>query len=525
MSAVWLLHPGDRIITAAQWAAAGVAGATDTTWNKANGWSIPASQFTAPQLAILAADGGFNTVAPDGANTNRTSFGNSGATVPASKADLDTAILKASTLDSGTPLAQMLHAVLNPMRRQRRNDRRLTVTTDITSFANSATPDATLTKSYTHPVTGLSNAQARALTAAEIAALPYDPGQGRPNVFLSGGVGYALPCPGTANIDLVAQTQWPYIQQASRRMMFDGDKLDVVLYALTGVAVNSYMVFVDGAPASLTPQALIGTVEYLHLVFPSAKPRLIEIRTDCMVGPIACGPKYKVWKPAPLRGPRVMVLGASYSAPFVYNGTSGLQTFNQYGIYQQMADWMDIEDIWVDGVGGTGFITRASGGVGGPNNNYQDRANGVIASKPDILIIDTAFSNDKFNSNTDAAVITAANTFFTTIRAGLPNVKIIVLDGVRAPLYGDFSANYAAIIAGLQALRQDLYYVAMAAWLDMAGYIPGHTTGAGNSDLYIGNDGVHPVVEGHAYLRGRLYPILQRLMYDDGRLINTIQSY
>lgn len=67
MASVWYIGPADsRTITAAQWAAAGIAGASDTVWNKANGWSLPQASLTAPQRAILDANGGFNTNAPDG---------------------------------------------------------------------------------------------------------------------------------------------------------------------------------------------------------------------------------------------------------------------------------------------------------------------------------------------------------------------------------------------------------------------------------------------------------------------------
>lgn len=66
MSSVWYIGRSDeRTITSGQWDAAGLPHAT-TTWNKANGWSIPAADFTAPQLALLNTQTAFNTTAPDG---------------------------------------------------------------------------------------------------------------------------------------------------------------------------------------------------------------------------------------------------------------------------------------------------------------------------------------------------------------------------------------------------------------------------------------------------------------------------
>jgi hypothetical protein len=281
------------------------------------------------------------------------------------------------------------------------------------------------------------------------------------------------------------------------------------------------MVFIDGVPVSLTPITPSPTAGYLHLVFPSAKPRLVEIRTDCFMSNISVSPLYSVWKPAPMQSPRLFVIGASYTSALVYNGTSGASTLVQYGMWQQIEDYIDIEDVWIDGISGSGFI-KTAGGFGSPNNNYNDRTPGIISSAPDILMVSNAFANDNFNGFSTSAITTAADTFCTTIRTALPNCKIVLMEGIRAPLFGDFSTNYATITSNLQALRSDLYYIRTTPWMDMAGYTPGNTTGTGNSDVYIGNDGIHATIEGHAYLRSRMAPKLQQILYDDGTLLNTV---
>lgn len=75
MTSVWYIGGAtSRTITAAEWAAAGVAGATTTTWNSANGWSIPRTSFTSQQLTILDADARFNTNAADGPRTGATVY-------------------------------------------------------------------------------------------------------------------------------------------------------------------------------------------------------------------------------------------------------------------------------------------------------------------------------------------------------------------------------------------------------------------------------------------------------------------
>jgi lysophospholipase L1-like esterase len=222
-----------------------------------------------------------------------------------------------------------------------------------------------------------------------------------------------------------------------------------------------------------------------------------------------------------MQSPRLLVIGASYAAPTIFNATTGAADKPMYGMWQQIGDYIDIEDVWVEGVSGTGFLTTA-GGVGTPNNNYLDRIAGHIYAAPDILVISNAFTNDAYTSKTVSAIATQADTYLTQFRAAVPDAKIVLMTGVRAPLLGDNTATYASCVTALQALRQDVYYIDSGLWLDMAGYTPGHTTGTGNSDKYIGSDGIHPTVEGHAYLRARMAPKLQTIIHDDGSLINTV---
>lgn len=69
----------------------------------------------------------------------------------------------------------------------------------------------------------------------------------------------------------------------------------------------------------------------------------------------------------------------------------------------------------------------------------------------------------------------------------------------------DGSYNYQRVITGSKP------------WIDGAGWI-GALAGSGNGDIYVGNDGIHPNREGHAYLRDNLVPKLQTIINDDGTL-------
>lgn len=58
MTDVWFIGTGDRVITAADWANAGVAGSY-VSWNASNGWSLPTALFSVDQLDILDTDSNF----------------------------------------------------------------------------------------------------------------------------------------------------------------------------------------------------------------------------------------------------------------------------------------------------------------------------------------------------------------------------------------------------------------------------------------------------------------------------------
>lgn len=400
-----------------------------------------------------------------------------------------------------------------------RGNRLAAASSDVTSYVINGTADSSLTKSYSYSVTGTTGGQARLVSNAELNLLPMDPGNGRPTVYNVSGIGYLVPTPNSANIDSPAT--FPQINTRMIRFMCDGPKVDVILFS--PIQNNLFQVFVDGVPVNAGAVPLdVGYFSYLHLVFPSAKPRLVEIRTGAYLGPIATGPLYKLWKPRPLRGTRVLAVGDSYMQPLVWNATSGAAEKDMYGWAQGVEDYLDVEDMWIEGIGGTGFVQRASGSYGAPNNNYLDRVSGHIAVAPDVLLVGSAFGNDMYAGNTPAVSVANANNYLTQMRTALPYCKFILLTGYRAPVYGDNSGLFATCVSALQLLRQDVYYIDTAAIMDMAGYTPGHTTGGGNSDIYIGADGIHLTVAGHLYFRGRVGPAIQACIQDTGSLVNTL---
>lgn len=426
-------------------------------------------------------------------------------------------------------------ASVSPLLRQHRAGVRLgPVTTDITSYANSTTPDASLTKVYAMPASGLSNGTARMLTSAEIAALPFITTP-RPSTIVYSGEGY-LGFPGTANIDLAGVgAVLPLLTTRTYELMTDQAKLDIHVYRPLGTEL--LQIWVDDmpvGPAGTVGPAIIdpgNALGWQHLVFPSAKTRKVKIRTGAWIGNLHVGPVGSVWRPQSPAGPRVLVVGDSYVQPTVYDDTTGATVPYIYGWAQQLAECIDVDEVLTEGIGGTGFSfrnTSAGAGLGGPINNYLDRCPGHISLNPDVVIFGAAFANDMYQLTYNsvgsvAQSVANANAYMTQMRAARPNVKFIALNGWRAPGYGNFTTLYAQCVAALQALRTDVYYIDVNSMIDVGGgYVPGHTNGLGNSDLYIGPDGIHPTIKGHAYLRDRLAPAIQRIITDNGALLNTM---
>lgn len=522
MTAVHYVGSGDaRTITGAQWTAAGITGSpADTTWNKANGWSIPAASFTALQLAILAADNSFNVNGADGPRPGAT-----GTALDASSGDMPRALF--DSINAGIQAFIKKQKGSNgPLHRQRNNFRRLgPITTDISTATNTTGHDATLTKSYTTPVTGLTSGQVRKMTDAEYAAAVYNqlPNTNKnPRIWNNSGIGYVMPCPSTLSID--ETYQFPNITQQRFETMTDAPKIEFAMYAYLGTTVSSIQAYVDGSPVTLTPQTPAAAITYYSITFPAGKkPRLVEICTDALLTFISIAPNYRCWKPPMRRGPKMMVIGASYVQPFIYDAAAGTAEKYRNGHWQQMDAYADIDQLICEGIGGTGFVTNASGGIGYPTNTYLDRVAGVIQCKPDVLVIADAFSNDRHSGASNSSIIAAATSYLDQIFAALPDCRVVIQTGLRTPIYGDYTADYDTIKTALKAAYPNKIY-----WIDLrnvfdntAGYTPGHTTGTGNNDFYIGADGVHPTKEGCDYMRGWLYPAIQKVLWDDGTLIGT----
>jgi lysophospholipase L1-like esterase len=228
----------------------------------------------------------------------------------------------------------------------------------------------------------------------------------------------------------------PYVALPTYRFMTDAAQVDM---AFDGAAANLPMeVFVDGQPIANPNLLFTANAGWFTLQFVSSKPRLIEVRTAAPFAELLIGPHDSIWRPQPVQKPRMLVVGDSYV------GGSGVSTLNQ-GIYQSIGDLLGIEDVWIDGYGGTGYIARSTIPAGSPGN-YVERLPWHILVNPDILVIHGGGGNDvgvvsasggTVSTQTDQ-IRDAVLDYFTQAKDALPNAKLVYVEPFVPPLWRDF---------------------------------------------------------------------------------------
>jgi lysophospholipase L1-like esterase len=227
----------------------------------------------------------------------------------------------------------------------------------------------------------------------------------------------------------------PNAQSATyrNRFHFDGTNLEI---KMSIYASTPWQIYVDGQAVSASAFTLgvNQTVSFIPLTFASRAPRLIEVVSSNPFGGVRTAPTDTVWKPAPLGGPRCIILGDSYT------GGTGADASGISGWAQKLAALMGWPDTWAAGVGGSGYLNAGQG------STFRSRVTAdITANKPDIVIV-AGGHNDA--SNTAAAIQTEAGLLFDAIKAGCPKAKLIVVGPMGAQ---NAQGNYATIQAAIFA--------------------------------------------------------------------------
>lgn len=274
--------------------------------------------------------------------------------------------------------------------------------------------------------------------------------------------------------------------------VFDGTTLELLFKGMAGFL----RIRVDGEYVNETPTLIgnTGSVYYLPVTFASRANRVITVEGQGIPwGGVATGPLDSI-TPAPVKRPRVVIVGDSYSEGSVDGNTNAVQCW-----VRQFGDLMGWPDVINAGVGGTGYLNPGAS----PRVKFRDRIqNDVIDLAPDIVIV-AGGHNDTTTSNaayTAAALQTEATAFYTALRAALPNALIIAVGPFAAGSQVAQYPTYQAAIFAAAAGKADFTIDTLTSPIFTGTGTTAATTGNGNSDLYIWTDGTHPTLAGQKWL-------------------------
>ena len=310
-----------------------------------------------------------------------------------------------------------------------------------------------------------------------------------------------------------------------RSFWTDSDRFG--LYVVPAAVGTTFIMYVNGKRQhSGFKTFTTGAAQFIGAFIPGGvKPNFVEIVGDFYIFAGYVDNPYTMWKPKPLKELKMLVVGDSFVEPSVMNTPSGSLPNRNAGMYQGMAPLLGLQDILIDGRGGSGYL-RNNGTAG--YENYRTRLPALQANyKPDVIVVHGGGANDIFQGFTVAQIVAQATSMFTEARAAQPNAKLVFVEGSTAVAF-NYTAQYIAIRDQLKAALADvgIYYVSTSdnglTWIEGAGNTNAVNADGKNANIYIGNDGVHPTVAGHAYFRNRLAPKLRAILQDNGSLINTL---
>ena len=318
----------------------------------------------------------------------------------------------------------------------------------------------------------------------------------------------------------------------SVRTLCDGDKFAWYQYSVAGLAGVS--IRVDRIPIAATPYAPNAGGQFNTIVFKSAKRRLIELRTSAGIGLLATTKRYDLYKPSNRRGPRVLFIGNSYTGP--YNPANVMDSY-----CWDIGPLIGSEDVWVDFFGGTGYgVHSTADGTTVPGtgaNRFLDRVENTVLSgqtwdisaiAPKLVVVHGP-ENDKYKGRSNAQVIADATAVLTRIRQRCPKAKIVYVEGFTPPGFppATYNPNFIAIRQGVQAAcaAVGVYYIDIATtkpWINGAGTVASPNGDGLNSSIYISSDTFHPVREGHLFIRDGMARRLNKILADNGALLNQL---
>lgn len=223
--------------------------------------------------------------------------------------------------------------------------------------------------------------------------------------------------------------------------LHDGTSLEIAIRAnASNVAllckVDDAYITINPINAGLAP----GNEYFYYLNFGTQKMRRIDFYGDqsSYFGGVYTA-QIDTICPAPLRGPRCIVVGDSF-LDFNVSGTQSPVN----NLVQWFAESMGWDDVWSSGVGASGYI---AGGSGNPTVGTRILGD-VIAYNPDVVIFTSGFDD---STSTPSAVGAAAAAVFQHVRAALPNAVLMASSATMNRGIENVTVNEVNIAAAIKA--------------------------------------------------------------------------
>lgn len=234
----------------------------------------------------------------------------------------------------------------------------------------------------------------------------------------------------------------------------------------------------------------------------------VELNGDSRFIGVNTGPVDSVY-PTIASNVNIVVFGDSFTEPTIRDSAAYPNTLQSMGFPWRLGQMLGIKNTITSGSGGAGFLTT------GPNSRptFPTRSQNDIGKfQPNAVVMHTGL-NDTANltsgTYTQAQFQTAVEQTILNVWSVSPATRIYLsLNGVNGNTlvtgmlmaYNAFkavSSKYPGQVYFLDRLTPSTIYSG-------TGKVGG-TTGSGNADIMVGDDGTHPSVAGHIYLAHALY--------------------
>lgn len=269
-----------------------------------------------------------------------------------------------------------------------------------------------------------------------------------------------------------------------------------LLVLATASNSNEYRLWLNDKPVTAALQTITADSTFRRLKIDNGTAPIgkIMLETGFYVSfcGVTVGANYSIW-PVRTDCPRLLVVGDSYS---VGTGATRLGS----GFAYQLGQRLGIADCWVVAESGLGY--RKPGQQSG-KTALQKLSGDVAAYAPDWVVV--ALGINDFDA-TASLVQADASAYLAALLSALPNAGVTVLGPwtapsmvVPAPIFAAVAAAVAAQTAAVANKRLRYIDTNADGWQMGTGKTTA-VSGTGNSNLYIGADGIHPTQAGHDYL-------------------------